>query len=174
MAIQAFVVTPFCCLVSYSQPFLPVFVHFILRSYVSKSFSFSLDFRSFKFHPLLWEPGGPMQLVLMTSCLASLFWHLSFCLPQCIKKCLFIPHDIFYTYHFLHLKDTAPKTKDVADRLGNHLMVVQKTKGMEFCLLARGGVGGNGRKIWGLSRLGSSSGAGAKPQDRRLLTLAQF
>ena len=81
---------------------------------------------------------------------------------------------VLHTYHFLHLKGTAPETKDVDDRLGNHLIVVKKNKGMEFCLLAGGGVGGNGRKIWGLARLGRSSGAGAKPQDRRMVTLAQF
>ena len=110
MAIQAFVVTPFCCLVSYSQPFLPVFVHFILRSYVSKSFSFSLDFRSFKFHLLLWEPGGPMQLVLMTSCLASLFLTSLFLFASVHKEVSV--HSSWYLLHISLLASQRHRAKD--------------------------------------------------------------
>ena len=97
--------------------------------YVSKSFgypSFSWPFLPFKFHLLYvaMGPRRPMQLVNNDKLFSVAFLHLSFCWPCCIKKCLFIPHAMFYTYHFLHLKGTAPETKDVADPLGNHLIVV--------------------------------------------------
>ena len=54
-------------------------------------------------------PRGPMQLVLMTSCLASLFLHLSFLVASLQE--VSIPHDMFYTYSFLHLKGTFTKDK---------------------------------------------------------------
>ena len=160
-------------------------IHFVSTfgrwSMFSKHIDVSVGFLELPVYPraswpissrLLWKPRSPwawMRLVLC--CLtynSSAFGLLSFC--RCSS---FIYHEIFYTNHFFPLKETKSKTKDVAGRsIGKQFDCCPKTKFMELCLFMRS-IGRKWEKNLGTDKIRSSR-ASAKPQDHRLVALAQF
>ena len=116
-------------------------------------------------------PLGPIQSVLMTSCLALLFLFLFASLLEEV-----IVHSSWYVLHIsllASLKNQDTKYKGFGWSIVKPLNCCPKTKDIGFSLLAGADVGGNGRKIWGVRRLGGL-GQACQTAGRRWLTLAQF
>ena len=168
MAIQAFIVTPICCWVGDPPWVKTVFGYISSQPLVGGGCGGHIDdpvgFLQLPVSPswpissrLLWEPRSPwtwMRLVLCCLTYNSFaFGLLTYC------RCSYPLHSSIIRYFtqitsFLSKKPSQRQRMWLFNRLGNNLIVVQKPDSWNFaCLWGR--LGGNERKIWGLTRLGA-------------------